>query len=209
MDYNLAGLRNRVLVDKLDDDEFDPNIVDNFINDTQRDIFNQFELPFQEKIFQGVIPAGSTMFQLPSDVAQIQSQTLAGVQNFGNRQVDWRAFFQAYPDADNATPGSPSQWTLYAGNVLLSAPTDKEYTMKLFYIRKPKTLSQNSDVPEIPEEFSELLILGAFRRILERNEDYDLAGQINAQYQAQLMQLVSRYGFRESDGPIKMKNRQR
>ncbi len=31
MEYNLAGIRKRVLVDKLDDEEFDPEIVDNFI----------------------------------------------------------------------------------------------------------------------------------------------------------------------------------
>lgn len=209
MEYNLAGLRQRVLVDKLDDDEFDPDIVDRFINDTQRDIFNQFELPFQEKIFQGTIPAGVTMLQMPNDVAQIQSQTLSGVTGFANRKVDWRTFFQLYQDADSNTPAEPAKWTLYAGNMLLSAPTDKDYTMKLFYIRKPKTLTQNTDVPEIPEEFSELLVLGAFRRILERNEDYDLAGTINAQYQAQLSALVTRYGFREADGPIKMKNQQR
>lgn len=208
MEYNLAGLRQRVLVDKLDDEEFDPQIVDNFINDTQRDIFNQFELPFQERIFQGAIPVGSTMFQLPSDVAQIQSQTLSGVSRFANLNMPWREFFMAYPDASNETPAAPSRWTLYAGNVLLNAPTDQEYTMTLFYIRKPKVLAEDGDVPEIPEEFSELLILGAYRRILERNEDFDLAATVNAQYQSILTQLVNRYGFRQSNGPIKMKNMQ-
>ena len=208
MEYNLAGIRQRVLVDKLDDDEFDPQVVDNFINDTQRDIFNQFELPFQEKIFSGTIPAGSTIFQLPSDVAQIQSQTLSGVSRFANLNMPWREFFMAYPDAANETPAAPSRWTLYAGNVILNAPTDQEYTMTLFYIRKPKVLVENSDVPEIPEEFSELLVLGAYRRILERNEDFDLAATVNGQYQSILTQLVSRYGFRQSNGPIKMKNMQ-
>lgn len=209
MDYNLAGLRQRVLVDKLDDDEFDPNIVDRFINDTQRDIFNQFELPFQEKIFQGTIPAGATMFQLPSDVALIQSQTLAGVRNFAQLKCDWRNFFQAYPDVANETPAQPSYWTQYAGNILLSAPTDQEYTMTLFYVKKPQKLEEDANVPELPEEFSELLVLGAFIRILKRNEDFDLAAQESIEYQRILTLLVNRYGFRAADGPIKMKNQQR
>ena len=81
--------------------------------------------------------------------------------------------------------------------------------MTLFYIRKPKTLTQNSDVPEIPEEFSELLILGAFKRILERNEDFDLANEVEVDYQRILLQLVNRYGARDADGPIIMKNMQR
>lgn len=209
MDYNLAGLRQRVLVDKLDDDEFDPNIVDRFINDTQRDIFNQFELPFQEKIFQGTIPAGATMFQLPNDVALIQSQTLAGVRNFAQLKCDWRNFFQAYPDVANETPAQPSYWTQYAGNILLSAPTDQEYTMTLFYIKRPTKLEEDANVPELPEEFAELLVLGAFIRILKRNEDFDLAAQESIEYQRILTLLVNRYGFRAADGPIKMKNQQR
>lgn len=209
MEHNLAGLRQRVLLDKLDDDEFDPGIVDRFINDTQRNIFNQFELPFQEKIFRGAIPAGSTMFQLPSDLAIMQSQSVSGVSNFGSLQTDFRSFFRRNPDIENAKVAAPSQWALYGGNVLLNAPTDKEYTMTLFYIRKPKTLVEDGDVPEIPEEFNELLVLGAFKRILQRNEDFDLAREVTAEYQEQLMLLVNRYGFRESDGPIKIQNQQR
>lgn len=207
--YNLAGLRNRVLVDKLDDDEFEPGIVDNFLNDTLRDIYNQYELPFQEKIFQGTVPAGSTIFKLPSDVALMQSQSMGGIRGWQGQQVDWRSFLRAYPDAVNETPSEPGRWALYGGNILLNAPTDKDYTLTLFYIKKPTRLEQDSDVPELPEEFEELLVLGAFRRILERNEDYDLAETIESQYQAKMVQLVTRYGFREADGPIKMKNRQR
>lgn len=204
MDYNLAGLRQRVLVDKLDDDEFDPNIVDNFLNDTLRDIHNQFELPFQEKIFQGTVPAGSTMFQLPSDVAIVQSQTFSGVKNFANMKMRWRDFFRSYPDAANESPAQPSAWTTYAQNILLNAPTDDEYTMTIFYIAKPVTLTANSDVPDLPEEFSELLVLGAFMRIQKRNEDYDLAQETEREYQRQLLNLVNRYGFRMADGPIKI-----
>jgi len=208
MEYNLAGIRQRVLVDKLDDEEFDPQVVDNFINDTQRDIFNQYELPFQENIFQGVIPAGSTIFKLPKDVAQIQSQSVLGIPGFADRKTDWRSFFRQHNDIANAPAGSITQWALYGGNVLLSAPTDVDYTMTMFYIKKPTTLKQDDDVPELPEEFEELLVLGAFMRIQNRNEDFDLAKETFAEYTRQLNLLVGRYGFREANGPIKMKNQQ-
>lgn len=208
MEYNLAGIRKRILVDKLDDDEFDPQVVDNFINDTQRDIFNQYELPFQEKIFEGTIPAGSTIFKLPTDVALIQSQMVTGIPQFSTYKTDFRSFFKLHNDIANAPATSIQSWTLYAGNVLTSAPTDKEYKMTMFYIRKPITLKQDGDVPEIPEEFSELLILGAFMRIQRRNEDFDLALSTEKEYTDKLTLLVNRYGFREADGPIKMKNGQ-
>ena len=36
----LADLRKRVMIDKLDDEDYEPEIIDNFLNDAQRDIFN-------------------------------------------------------------------------------------------------------------------------------------------------------------------------
>ena len=208
MDYNLVGLRQRVRIDKLDDEEFDSQVIDNFINDTQRDIFNQYELPFQEKIFQGTVPAGATMFQSPSDLAQLQYQTMVDVPGFSNNKLKWRDFFLNFPDNANAEAGKPSAWTLYAGNIIFDKPTDADYTFTLFYIRKPKLLKEDADVPEIPEEFAELLVLGAYIRVLKRNEDFDQAQFVQTEYDRQLDLLVSRYGFRESDGAIKMKNRQ-
>ena len=209
MDYNLAGLRQRVRIDKLDDEEFDTTVIDNFINDTQRDIFNQYELPFQEKIFQGTIPAGSTMFQLPDDLAQLQSQSMASVPGFSQTKLKWRDFFQLHPDNTNETAGAPSAWTLYAKNMIFNAPTDQDYVLAMYYIRKPQLLDQDTSVPEIPEEFAELLVLGAYIRVLKRNEDFDQADYVQTEYDRQLDLLVSRYGFREADGAIKMKSSQR
>lgn len=214
MEYNLAGIRKRVLVDKLDDDEFDPDVVDNFINDTQRDIFNQYELPFQEKIFSGVIDPGLTIFKFPTDVAQIQSQVITspidGVQHdLSNSYMDFRTFNKLYPTPANNQAGAIRAWTLYGNNMLTSAPTDQEYTMTIFYIKKPTALKQGTDIPDVPEEFSELLVLGAFQRIQERNEDYDQAAVTEQRYNNLLNMMVARYGFRRADGPIVMKNQQR
>lgn len=212
MEYNLAGIRQRILIDLIDDEEFDPDIVDNFINDTQRDIFNQYELTFQEKIFSGTVPAGSTMFKFPDDVAQIQSMVITGPdgtqRSIKNSYLPFREFFTRYPTPQGNGVSPVNAWTLYGGNMLTSAPTNQEYTMTIFYIKKPKTLTVNADVPEIPEEFSELLILGAQMRIQKRNEDYDLAAQTAIEYQRILVQLVSRYGGRKADGPTIMGNRQ-
>lgn len=212
MQYNLAGIRQRVLVDALDDEEFDPGIVDRFINDTQRDIFNQYELTFQEEIFSGAIPAGSTMFRYPTDVAQIQLQVLSapdGFQrNLDTSYIPFRDFFSRYPTPQGNTPSSVNAWTLFSNNMLTSAPTDQEYTMTIFYIKKPNTLSLNADVPTLPEEFGELLVLGALSRVQKRNEDMDLAAATNVEYQRILLQLVNRYGGRKADGPIIMGNRQ-
>lgn len=212
MDYNLAALRQRVLVDKLDDDEFDPTVVDNFINDTQRDIFNSYELPFMEKIFSGSIPTGATIFTLPDDVSVVQSRVITSPdgkqKDIKDLYMDFRTFNQWFPTPANNTPSEVTWWTSYAGNMLTSAPTDQDYTMTMFYIKKPALLTDDAHVPELPEEFSEALILGTLMRIHQRNEDWDLANEVAREYGRQLSLLVERYGFRSSNGPIKMKNSQ-
>lgn len=212
MDYNLAGLRQRVLVDKLDDDEFDPTIVERFINDTQRDIFNNYELSFQEKIFAGTLPSTSVMFALPTDLSQLQSAVITtpdeNITDIMGKYVDFRTFNRLYPKPSINEAGDIQVWTMYSGNMMLSRPTDKDYELTMFYTKKPKTLSLPADVPEIPEEFSELLVLGAYIRCLKRNEDFDMATYVEVEYNKELDLLVSKYGFRKSNGPIKMKNRQ-
>jgi hypothetical protein len=212
MEYNLAGIRQRVLVDKLDDDEFDTAIIDRFINDTQRDIFNQYELSFQEKIFAGTLPATSVMFALPDDLSQLQSAVITTPDNkitdIMSKYIDFRTFNRLFPKPSITDAGEVQFWSMYAGNMLLSRPTDIDYELTIFYTKKPTLLALDTDVPEIPEEFAELLVLGAYIRCLERNEDYDLAAYAKVEYNNMLDMLVAKYGFRKANGPIKMKNKQ-
>ena len=212
MSYNLASIRNRVLVDKLDDEDFDVDVLTNFINDAQRDIFSEYELPFTEKIFTGDLPAGAHMFQFPEDVSQIQSiQVVDG----SGRSVDikdkfltFREFNKWYANPSVNQVGPVRYWTLYGGKMIVSRPIDTDYNMTIFYNKVPKLLTDDLDVPEVPEEFEEALVLGAYYRVQLREGDSDEALLTKSEYQRKLEQMVARYGFRMSAGPIKMGNRQ-
>lgn len=211
MDYTLQALISRVQKDKLDDDEFDAVTISNFINDTQRDVFNNFELSFQEKIFAGTLPSQSTMFDMPDDLALLQHATLtngSSVQDITKKYMPWRNFVEAYPDPSVNAAGKVSNWTSYAGNIILNCPQEDEQTLTMYYIRKPIVLVTGTQVPEIPEEFSELLVLGAYIRCLKFNEDFDQAAFVEIEYNKMLDLLVSRYGGRVSPGSIKMANQQ-
>lgn len=210
MDYNLASIRQRVS-ERLDDTELEASKLDNFINDTQRDIFNQFELPFQEKIFAGTLPASSTMFKMPEDLALLQRAVISGgkrTRDITGLYLTWRAFLLANPTPENMPAGDFEAWTSYAGNIILDRPMATDQTLTMYYIKKPKTLAVDADVPEIPEEFSELLVLGTYIRFLEHNEDFDQAAYVRVQYNNLLDMLVNRYGGRISPGSVKMPNRQ-
>lgn len=211
MDYTLQAIIRRVQVDKLDDDEFDPGTISNFVNDTQRDIFNQFELPFQEKIFAGTLPSSSTMFDVPNDLASLQRAILSGgdrVRDITDLYMSWRSFVSRYPVPADEVAGDFDHWTSYAGNIILSKPTLVDQTLTMYYIKKPVTLSLPTDVPEIPEEFSELLVVGTYIRCLKFNEDFDQAAFVETEYNKMLDLLVTRYGGRIAPGSVKMANQQ-
>lgn len=212
MSYTLAGIRNRILVDKLDDEDFEPSVVDNFINDAQRDIFSEYTLPFTEKIFKGILPSGATMFEFPDDVSSIQAMI---VTDDASRSVDvlryrmnFSEFNRLYPVPDVNQPGYIRNWTLYGGKMISSRPIPANYTLTIYYNKVPKTLAGDTDVPELPEEFEEALVLGAFYRVQLREGDSDEALLTKSEYQRKLEQMVERYGFRMNAGPIRMKNRQ-
>lgn len=211
MDYTLQAIVSRVRTDKLDDDEFDTGVITRFINDTQRDIFNQFELSFQEKIFAGTLPATSTMFSVPDDLALLQRAVLTNgtdVQDISKKYMPWREFSELYPAPASNESGDVSNWTSYAGNIILNCPQEDEQTLTMYYIRKPITLTVGTQVPEIPYEFEELLVLGAYIRCLKFNEDNDQAAYHEGEYNKLLDLLVTRYGGRISPGSIKMANQQ-
>lgn len=212
MDYNLAEIRRNVALDLLDDEEYDPGIIDRAINRAQRQIFNTFELTFMEKIFSGVVPEGSTIFRYPPDVALAQDHVVSSPdgsqRSIKSGYLPFNQFNAMYPTPANNAPSSIVHWTSYGGNIITSAPTDQEYTLDIFYIKKPKKLLADGDVPDIPEEFAELLELGAYLRITKRNEDTDLTAEARNDYNILLSQLAERYGGRMS-GPMKMGNMQR
>lgn len=211
MDYTLLGLTKRVQIDKLDDDEFDTGIIGRYLNDTQRDIFNNFELSFQEKIFAGTLPSQATMFNMPDDLALLQRAVLTNgtnVQDITDKYMPWREFVQHYPDPNANTAGDVTNWTSYAGNIILNCPQEDEQTLTMYYIKKPTNMTLPTSVPEIPYEFEELLVVGAYIRCLKFNEDFDQANFMEGEYNKMLDLLVSRYGGRVSPGSIKMANQQ-
>lgn len=206
MEYTLAALRNRVINDRLDDTGYDPDVVDRFINDTQRSIFNTYELPFQEKVFDGTLPPAGTIFQFPEDYQLQQSFVIVDPSNnvidISQSYLPFREFNRRFPLPASVEAGPPTAWTVHGGKLYLNRPTDTTYILRLFYLKKPLVLAADEDVPEIPEEFAEVLVLGAYYRVLERNEDFDQANYIKGgQYAEEVDKMVSRYGVPQTGTP--------
>lgn len=209
MAYTLASIRNRVLDDKLDDTSFDPDIVDRFINDTQRSVFNTYALPFQEKEWSGIVAEDEYIFEFPEDYQQTQAMIIVdpagNIKDITNLYMPWKQFIRTYPLPNTYTNGAPGVWTSHANRLRFTHKLDDDYTLSLWYLKKPTELSADGDIPEIPSEFEEVLVLGAYYRVLERNEDFDLAAFYkNGDYTDELEKMVGRYGQRQTGKTMPM-----
>lgn len=208
MAYNLASVRDRIRDAKLDDPGYEASIIDGFINDAQREIFNSYELPFMEKSFTGTLPSGEFIFSFPDDYQLSQSLKIVdpekNIRSLNDDYLRFRAFNEQFPFPEVEEPGPPMYWTTYGNKLYLHRPTDQEYQLNTFYIKKPDELTDDAHVPEIPEEFQEALVLGAFKRVYQRNEDYDLAAAINQEYVLQTDLMAQRLGKRQGATPMVM-----
>lgn len=211
MSYNLAGIRRRILIDKLDDEDFEIDVLDGFINDALRDIFSEYELPFTETMFTGNLPKGAYLFQFPDDVSLLKAVVVVdeegNARHIKNNYLPFNEFIKKYPAPQSRDAAGITEWTMYGDKMMVSNPTAGNYQMVIYYNKVPKTLSDDNDVPELPAEFEEVLILGAFYRVQVREGDSDEALYTQQEYQRKMKQMASRYGYRVS-GQMKMRNKQ-
>lgn len=211
MAYQLSDLRTRIQA-KLDDTNFSTTLLTDFINDTQRDIFNSYDFPFNQGFDASkTVVQGEYSFTVPTDLQRIRVLTISSPENeeldLTRYFMNFTTFKQHFFDQDDESQGIPTWWTIYGNNVEFAYQADKTYTFKIYYTKIPTTLVDNTDVPEVPPEFEELLVMGGYIRALEHNDDNDIADYHRTRYYVpQLQQLVNRYSPRVFGKQTRMRN---
>jgi hypothetical protein len=110
--------------------------------------------------------------------------------------MEYEDFDEQYPNTSVFANGIPNKWYTFAGVINIFPTADTTYTFKLKYIKKPTELVNDGDVPEIPEEFSEVLVLAAYKRALEHDDNFDQAQVIQQQIDEKGQAMVIRLGRR-------------
>ncbi len=213
MAYTLAGLRTRVQK-RVRDTGYDSSEITDYLNDTQRDICNELRLPFMQTsqnytlaINVSDITNGSN---LPSNYVQAMDlvNTYTGYEGVipykSTQELD-----RYYPDEDDATrnpANAPTYWYNYAKTIRVFPQPDKAYTVTLRYYKSPTALSSDSDVPELPSEFEELLVLGAAYRVLQVKDNYDQAAILQNKYDEILQKLAVKYSQPQVGKPMRMRS---
>jgi|SRR6478672_5337148 len=212
MSYILSDIRTKVR-QRIRDTSYDATEIANYLNDTQNDVFNEYRLPFMETtqdytltIGTADITAGNglpTNFVLPIDLI-LTSNGYEGKLDFR----DTREMDMLYPDYENSTvyPNStPTDAYKYGQTIKVFPEPDQAYTVTLRYYKRPTLLSSDSDIPSLPSEFEEMLVVGAAYRIMQVKDNYDQAGILENKYKELLDKLVMKYSRNQVGQPTMMR----
>lgn len=212
MAFTLGGITTRVQ-QRVRDTGFSSSEIHSYINDAQRDIFNEYRLPFMETTQNYTLTSGvsditdgnglPTNFVQAIDIFLTTSGKESRLEYKDIREID-----QDYTDPDDTTRHTssvPKYYYYYAETIKVFPVPDDAYTLTLRYFKSPTELSSNDDVPEIPSEFEEILVMGAAYRVMQVKDQYDIAAIMQNKYDELLQKLVVRYSQGQVGKPIVMR----
>ena len=211
MAYNIAGLAGKIRY-RVRDSGYAAEEIVNYINDTQNDIFNEYRLPFMEATQAYTLNIGTADITNGSDLPTnfVSPILLLLTTNGYEKRLqfrDVREMDELHPDYEaSSTPnGTPTDAYKYGETIKVYPEPDQAYTVTLRYYKKPTVLSADADVPELPSEFEEMLVLGASYRILQVKDNYDQAGILQNKYDELLDKLVAKYSRNQTGMPTIMR----
>ncbi len=204
--YTLGNYKSWVRT-RINRPSFDTIALTQFANDANRDICNDRRWRFMESTFNGTIAVGVSSYQLPTNFQAAINLAInapdanAKFLNF----VPYEIYDQTYPDPTALTAAQPSIWTFY-GNSLIVGPAapDQIYTMQLRYLKTPTALTLDANTLDVPDDFSELVVLGMAYRALMSKDIYDQAQVMIQLWDEQMDKMSDRLQSRQFGEPIRM-----
>ncbi len=206
MAYNLLDLTTTVQ-DDLKDSSFSSTRIRRYLNHAQRVIFNTHDFKFIEKAFSGDLIVGEYTYEQQSDHQATIQIALADPDNnnvmyFNDENyLSHRDFFSKYGDIESLDNSSPNEWTEFGDQIYFNRPVNKLYTMTQWYYRTPSEMSADTDVPDVPESFRELLELWAEYRAEKYRGNHDVAATYKQEFEDELEAMAVKYAPVTGMGP--------
>lgn len=206
MAYNLLDLRTRVRT-KIKDTSYSASTIDGFINDAIIEIADLYPWSYFQEINSDTLTVDSETYTLPTDhqtttkIILLHPTTQTSHWDITEYRMPWEEFFDVYPAPDTLDSSQPVYWTEYDGNIYFNCPSNLAYILRQFYQRVPADLSQDTDVPELPLNFREAIVLGATYRCEEERDNYDIAAVIQNHFNDRTSDLIMRLANSTMTGP--------
>jgi hypothetical protein len=140
-----------------------------WINQIQRQLFREYPLPEAVDKFSTV--SGVQFYPMPDKCVEgrITHLTVNGVEYL------YQAHFEE---------AKSKFWTIVAGQIMLYPIPDGAYDVLVYYKPRHNELSETrlTEIPNFPEDYHELLVLGCAKRVAQVQRDVDLANNFEADF---------------------------
>ena len=162
------SLQNEVLEHQFSETKYRP-LVKTWLNQAQRRAVIESEIRTQESSQTYSTESGVATYTLPTNFARLI--------DFFNTETHEILSPLDPKDYDSlpASTGRPSAYAVLGNSLTLYATPDGVYPLELRYWKLPADMSADSDTPEIPVQYHELLVAYAMRKAYLRENDYQAA----------------------------------
>lgn len=212
MAYTLADLQSAVQ-DDIKDPSFNATRISRFLNYGQARVFNTHMFKFCEKANSSTLSISSSTVTQQADwqstiggMLYDPANTSAQFSLDEDSYLDHRDFFDTYPAPDLNPNARPSYWTEFGKTIYFNCPVDKAYTFRQRYYRRPTDMAAPTDVPDVPQEFRELLELYADHRAEKYRGNHDIAATYLQEFEDGLEAMVLRFAETTQIGPVIARN---
>lgn len=183
---------------RLDDEDYEDEYLDQALNEAQWDILRNHQLTFMETSTTVTLLTATNSIPYPTDVRNLIGvrSVATGIQSYNITEnfVDYATFNQNISNPQVSQPNAPILWTTFAGNMIFPNLADKNYTLTVDYIKTvPRVDGTIVTTFVIPDEYQELLKIGAYMRIAKREDDYDVKQQEMIDYSKMLTDMLKSY----------------
>lgn len=206
MAYNLLDLRARVRT-KIKDTSYSASTIDGFINDTIVEIADLYPWKYFQAINSDALTLDSNTYDQQSDHQTTTKLVLLHpTQTTSNWDITryrkpWEEFFDIYPAADTLDSSQPIYWTEYGNKIYFNCPANLAYLIRQYYQKVPTELDADADIPELPQNFREAIVLGASYRCEEERDNYDIAAILQNRFNDRVSDLIMRFPNDTMTGP--------
>lgn len=207
MAYTLLDLRSRVRT-KIKDTSYSASTIDGFINDAIEEIAGLYPFKWLAKLdTTGTLTVGDNTYANPSDhqstirLILVHPTTATSHWDLTKYRKKNDEFFNTWPAPDTLDNSQPIFWTEYGNKIYFNCPSDLAYDVRQHYQRLPTELSGDTDVPDLPRSFREVIVLGASYRCEEERQNYDIAGVLQNRFNDKVSDLIMRFANDTMAGP--------
>lgn len=172
-------LQNEALHDDFDQTKYRA-AAKRFLNEAQRRVARRVRVPELEDTLQVDTVAGEATVELPYDVVRINSL----------RNTADRAPLEAVPvddvDLSPASTGSPSVYASVGRRLILGPTPGGAYPLEVRVQGRPVELVDDGDVPQLGDDYADLLVTYARARLFRLEDDFDAAREYMGEFERDL-----------------------